>query len=227
MQNIKHIAIIMDGNGRWAKKKGLPRIEGHKKGVDAIKKVVRAADDFGIKYLTLYSFSTENWKRPKKEVEFLFRLMESSLKKEAQDLHKNNVRVLFAGRINEIPLFLQKTIEEIKKLTCKNTGLNLIFAINYGGRQEIIDALNKAMEKYKNKKIDINMINKFLYIPDIPEPDIVVRTSGEQRMSNFLTWQAIYSELYFTDKFWPDFGRSDLKKICDEYKRRKRRFGGL
>jgi undecaprenyl diphosphate synthase len=227
MENIKHIAIIMDGNGRWAEKKRLPRIEGHKKGVDAIKKVVKAADDFGIKYLTLYSFSTENWKRPKKEVEFLFRLMENSLKKEAQNLHKNNIKVLFTGRINEVPLFLQKTIKEIKKLTSKNTGLNLIFAINYGGRQEIIDAVTKAIEKSNNKKIDINTINKFLYIPGIPEPDIIIRTSGEQRISNFLTWQAVYSELYFTNKFWPDFGRNDLKKACDEYQKRKRRFGGL
>lgn len=227
MRNIKHLAIIMDGNGRWAKKKGLPRIEGHKRGVSVIKKIVQSADDMGIKYLTLYSFSTENWKRPKSEVKFLFKLMEENLKKEAENLHKNNIHVLFAGRIDELPLFLQKTILEMKNLTRKNTGLRLIFAINYGGRQEIVDAVNKAFEMNGNKKIDKDMVRKFLYVPDVPDPDIVIRTSGEQRMSNFLTWQSVYSELYFTSKLWPDFDRNDLKRICDDYQKRKRRFGGL
>lgn len=217
----------MDGNGRWAKKKGLPRIEGHKRGVSVIKKIVQSADDMGIKYLTLYSFSTENWKRPKSEVKFLFKLMEENLKKEAENLHKNNIHVLFAGRIDELPLFLQKTILEMKNLTRKNTGLRLIFAINYGGRQEIVDAVNKAFEMNGNKKIDKDMVRKFLYVPDVPDPDIVIRTSGEQRMSNFLTWQSVYSELYFTSKLWPDFDRNDLKRICDDYQKRKRRFGGL
>jgi len=222
-----HVGIIMDGNGRWATKRNLPRIAGHKEGLKAVRRVVKAADKYGVKYLTLYSFSTENWKRPKEEVEFLFKLMEDRLRKEGENLHKNNVKVRFTGRREELPKELKKIMEEVEKLTSKNTGLNLVFAINYGGRQEIIDAVKKIIKKgYTFQDVDEQLINKFLYL-QIPDPDLIIRTAGEKRLSNFLLWESAYSEFYFTNVLWPDFNEEYFYKALLSYQRRKRKFGGL
>jgi len=221
-----HIAIIMDGNGRWAKKRGLPRIMGHKEGIKAVKRVVKAARKYGIKYLTLYSFSTENWKRPEEEVNFLFHLMEERLKVEGKNLHKNNVKVLFIGRRDNLPSVLQKIMNDIEQLTKNNTGLNLIFAINYGSRQEIVDGVGKIIAE-GTKKITEEDITNHLWTGNIPDPDLIIRTSGEKRLSNFLLWQAAYSELYFTLVLWPDFKEADLLKALFDFQRRKRRFGGV
>ncbi|MGB9642737.1 MAG: isoprenyl transferase [Candidatus Ratteibacteria bacterium] len=223
-----HVAIIMDGNGRWAQAKGLPRIAGHKEGISSVRKVVKVATDTGVKYLTLYSFSTENWKRPPGEVEFLFSLMETTLAKEMKELHDNNIRVRFIGRIRALPEKLQKLIRNTEELTANNTGLNLTFAVNYGGRQEIIDAFKRFVNSnYSIDKLDELSLRKFLYCPELPDVDLVIRTAGEQRLSNFLIWQSIYAEFYFTDTLWPDFSEVDFKKAMDEFTRRKRRFGGL
>ncbi|MFN4227412.1 MAG: isoprenyl transferase [Candidatus Ratteibacteria bacterium] len=223
-----HIGIIMDGNGRWAEKRNLPRILGHKEGIEAVRRTVKAANKYNIKYLTLYSFSTENWKRPKEEVEFLFSLMEKNLEKEGEDLHKNNVRVRFSGRISELPLSLIKKINYVENLTKKNTGLNLIFAINYGGRSEIIDSVRQMIKNgYKLEEINEELLSKFLYLPDVPDPDLIIRTSGEKRISNFLLWQSAYAEFYFTKVLWPDFDEKEFLKALLDYQRRKRKFGGL
>ncbi|HOK56126.1 MAG TPA: isoprenyl transferase [bacterium] len=223
-----HIGIIMDGNGRWAEKRNLPRIFGHKKGIEAVRRTVKVASKYKVKYLTLYSFSTENWKRPKEEIEFLFSLMERNLRKEGENLHKNNVRVRFSGRRWELPENLIEIMDYVEKLTEKNTGLNLIFAINYGGRGEIVDSLKKIIKnRHKIEEIDENLINKYLYLPDIPDPDLIIRTSGEKRISNFLLWQSAYSEFYFTTVLWPDFDEKEFLKALYDYQRRKRKFGGI
>jgi undecaprenyl diphosphate synthase len=223
-----HIGIIMDGNGRWAEKRNLPRIAGHKEGIEAVRRTVKAASKYKIKYLTLYSFSTENWRRPKDEVEFLFSLMEKNLRKEGENLNKNNVKVRFSGRRWELPENLCEIMDYVEKLTEKNTGLNLIFAINYGGRSEIIDSIKKIVEKrHKIEEIDENLISKYLYLPDVPDPDLIIRTSGEKRISNFLLWQSAYSEFYFTPVLWPDFDENEFLKALYDYQRRKRKFGGI
>ncbi len=223
-----HVAIIMDGNGRWAQAKGLPRIAGHKEGVSTVRRVVKVATDTGVKYITLFSFSTENWKRPPGEVEFLFSLMESTLTQEMKELHDKNIRVRFIGRIWMLPERLQKIIRDTENLTTNNTGLNLTFAVNYGGRQEIIDAFKKAVNSgYSVDKLDEISLQEFFYCPELPDVDLVIRTAGEQRLSNFLIWQAIYAEFYFTEILWPDFSEEDFRKALDEFAKRKRKFGGL
>jgi undecaprenyl diphosphate synthase len=232
MENLKiipqHIGIIMDGNGRWAEMRNLPRIAGHKEGIEAVRRTVKAADKYKIKYLTLYSFSTENWKRPKEEIEFLFYLMEENLKKEGEELNKNNVKVRFSGRKWELPENLIKIMDYVENLTNENTGLNLIFAINYGGRIEIVDAVKKIIKNcYKEEEIDENLIKKFLYLPDVPDPDLIIRTSGEKRISNFLLWESAYSEFYFTEVLWPDFDENEFLKALIDYQNRKRKFGGI
>lgn len=224
----KHIGIIMDGNGRWAERRNLPRIMGHKEGIKAVRRTVKAAVKYGIEYLTLYSFSTENWKRPKEEIEFLFSLMEKNLKKEGENLNKNNVKVRFMGRKEELPKNLIEIMDYVENLTKKNTGLNLIFAINYGGRSEIVDCIKRIIENgYKIEDINEDLINKFLYLPDVPEPDLIIRTSGEKRLSNFLIWQSAYSEFYFTPVLWPDFDEKEFLKALIDYQKRKRKFGGI
>jgi len=224
----KHVGIIMDGNGRWAREKGLPRILGHKEGLKSVRRTVRAAKNLGVKYLTLYSFSTENWKRPKKEVNFLFGLMEERLRLEGEDLNKNNVKVGFIGEREVLPEPLKKIMEYVEDLTRKNAALNLIFAINYGGRDEIITAVEKIIKtKSPEKKITEKFFKKFLYTSEIPDPDLIIRTAGEKRLSNFLTWQSSYSEFYFTPVLWPDFSRKDFLKALLDYQERKRKFGGL
>lgn len=221
-----HAGIIMDGNGRWAIKRGLPRIFGHREGIKAVRRTVKAAKKFNIKYLTLYSFSTENWKRPAEEVNFLFKLMESRLKKEGEGLNKNNVKVEFIGKREGLSESLIEIMDYVRNLTKNNTGLTLIFAINYGGRQEILDAIGKIKRK-KLKEIDEELFKKFLYLPDIPDADLIIRTAGEKRLSNFLLWQSAYAEFYFTDVLWPDFGEEDFLKALKSYQRRKRKFGGI
>ncbi|MDD3726590.1 MAG: polyprenyl diphosphate synthase, partial [Candidatus Ratteibacteria bacterium] len=191
-----------------------------------VRRVVKAAKNYGVKYLTLYSFSTENWKRPAEEVRLLFSLMEERLRKEGEELHKNNVRVSFIGRKDGLPQELVDTMADVETLTSKNTGLNLIFAINYGGRQELIDAVKKAVERGE-KDITEAIIEKNLYTSDIPAPDLIIRTSGEKRLSNFLLWQSAYAEFYFTPVLWPDFTEKDFLKALLDYQRRKRRFGGI
>lgn len=223
-----HMAIIMDGNGRWAKKNNLPRIEGHLAGIESVRRVIKAADKYGVKYLTLYSFSTENWKRPRSEVEFLFRLMEHRLKIESKNFCRNNVKVSFIGSRAQLPRTLKSVMTDIEKMTGKNTGLNLVLAINYGSRREITDAVKKIIRSgVPEKDVTAELIEKNLYTAKIPPPDLIIRTSGEKRISNFLLWQAAYAEFYFTPVLWPDFGEEEFLKAIKVYKKRKRRFGGI
>ncbi len=223
-----HVAVIMDGNGRWAEKKGLPRIAGHRAGLESVKQIAKVADKCGVKHLTLYSFSTENWKRPRAEVEFLFKLMEQRLKTEAGNFRKNNVKVDFIGNRGQLPQILKQTMADIEKATGKNTGLNLVLAINYGSRQEITEAVKKIVRSgVPAKHVTEELIEKNLYTGKIPPPDLIIRTSGEKRTSNFLLWQAAYAEFYFTHVLWPDFGEEEFFKAIEAYKKRKRRFGGI
>lgn len=227
-----HIAIIMDGNGRWAKKHGLERSQGHKRGVEKVKEIVEEAARLGIKVLTLYAFSTENWKRPKREVDLLMRLLKIFLAKEINRLKKNNICFEFIGRINELPDSVSKMLLEVKKETAGNSGLVLNLALNYGSRSEIIDAVNKiihdkASGKLTKDAIDENDFSGYLYTAGLPDPDLLIRTSGEERVSNFLLWQISYSELVFCDKLWPEFGKKDLLDCIAIYQKRVRRFGAI
>ena len=214
-----HIAIIMDGNGRWAKSRFLPRTAGHKAGVEAIREVIKESQRLGVKHLTLYAFSTENWKRPKLEVDTLMTLLATYLSKEIKELHANNVKVTTIGDISKLPKNCIEQLNNAFELTKDNTGVNLNLALNYGSRDDI-----------KNAIIDIlneNTIKNYLDTKSIPDPDLIIRTSGEQRLSNFLMWEAAYSEFYFTDIHWPDFNRIELQKAIYVYQNRDRRFGGL
>jgi len=227
-----HIAIIMDGNGRWAKQRGLPRFAGHKVGIDNFKKIVKFANEIGIKYLTLFAFSTENWKRPKREVGMLMGALERFLDKELAELNKNNIRLKVIGRDDPIPKNIIEKLRNTQKLTQKNTGLTLNLALNYGGRTEIVDAAKKMAKSILAGEKGIEQINEdtfseFLYTFDIPDPDLLIRTSGEMRISNFLLWQLSYSELYFTKKFWPDFHKEDLLEAIKDFQSRQRRFGDI
>jgi len=221
-----HVAIIMDGNGRWARRKGLPRVEGHRKGAEVVENVVRWSAEFGIKYLTLYTFSTENWKRPKEEVEFLFSLLVEKLETKALELIKENVRLRFMGRLEDLPEKLKNKCREAEEMTKSNDGLNLIIALNYGGRAEIVDAVERILREGITE-VNEEGFRKYLYLPDVPDPDLIIRTSGEMRLSNFLLWQSAYSELYFTEKLWPDFTKDDFIKALEDYSKRERRFGGV
>lgn len=233
MSNIpNHIAIIMDGNGRWAKKRLLPRTAGHKAGVEAIREVVKYSNKIGLKYLTLYAFSTENWKRPKVEVDALMNLLVNYLRKELEELDKNNVKITAIGDISKLP---QACIDELRKsfeVTKSNTGVNLNLALNYGGRDDLINSFKSLVKLIKDGKLDPEEIDESsvksnLSTSDVPDPDLVIRTSGEQRLSNFLLWEVAYSEFYFTDVLWPDFGEENLKQAIYSYQNRDRRFGGL
>jgi len=221
-----HVGIIMDGNGRWAKRRGLPRIEGHRKGAEVTEKIVIAASRLGIKYLSLYAFSTENWKRPKEEVEFLFHLMYEYVKSKLQLFLDNNVSFRAMGRLHQLPEYLQEGFKEIEEKTRHCTGMTAVFAVNYGGRQEIIDAVNRAL-KAGEKEINEEVIRRYLYIPELPDLDLLIRTSGELRISNFLIWQSAYTELWFTKTLWPDFTEEEFLSAIEDYKKRERRFGGL
>ncbi len=221
-----HVAIIMDGNGRWAQKRGLPRIEGHRRGAVKAEKVVGWAAQENIKYLTLYTFSTENWKRPKEEVSFLFSLLVDMLRKKLKRIMEQGVRLRFSGRLHELPKEIYEVCADFEETTKTNSTIQVILALNYGGRAELVDAFNKAI-KSGVKELDETTLRNFLYLPDVPDPDLVIRTAGEERLSNFLIWQTAYSELYFTKTLWPDFSREDFKKALEDFKKRDRKFGGL
>ena len=224
--DLKHVAIIMDGNRRWAKKHLLPTMMGHKKGVEALKKTTRACDDFGIKYLTLYAFSTENWNRKKEEVDFLMDLLASTLVAELDELNENNVKMNFIGDMNKLNSNLQQIIEKSKEKTKNNTGVVLTVAINYGSRDEVINAVkNIIKDGVKEEEITSDLISKYLYTSNMPDPDLLIRTSGEKRISNYLLWQIAYSEIYFTDIFWPEFDKDALALAVKEFAQRQRRWG--
>ena len=221
-----HVAFIMDGNGRWAQRRGLERIEGHKKGAEIADSASHWCADLGIGYVTLYAFSTENWRRPRQEIDFLFQLMLIYISSKLGSMLEEGVRMRFIGRLNELPQKLNEFTKEIEKKTSLCRKLNVIVALNYGGRAEIVDSVNRVIESGKHR-VSEEDIEENLYLPDVPEPDLIIRTSGEKRISNFLTWQSVYSELFFTRTLWPDFEKEEFERILDEYSKRKRRFGAL
>jgi undecaprenyl diphosphate synthase len=228
----RHVAIIMDGNGRWAAARGLPRGEGHRRGVEALRRIVRAAGELGVRYLTIFSFSSENWSRPAAEVSDLMGLLRRFVRNDLAELHQNNVRVRIIGERDGLSPDIGPLLIEAEELTRKNTGLSLIVAFNYGSRQEIARAARRLAEaamrgELAPGEIDADRFSSFMDAPDVPDPDLIIRTSGEQRMSNFLLWQAAYSELVFVPGFWPDFDRTALEAVITEFRRRERRFGGL
>lgn len=225
--SLKHIAIIMDGNGRWAKKRHLPRLLGHRAGVKAVERTVRAAADFGIPYLSLYAFSTENWKRPKTEVKGLMSLFRYYINKKVQELVKEDVRLRFAGRTKELPKDIQEIIHEAENETEKGQRLQLIVCLNYGGRQEIVDAVQKLLKDGYKGEVTEETIRSYLYLPDLPDPDLIIRTSGEYRLSNFWLWEGSYSEFYFSSLLWPDFNKEALQEAILSYEKRDRRYGGI
>jgi undecaprenyl diphosphate synthase len=223
-----HIAVIMDGNGRWAKRRFLPRIMGHRSGVKSVRTVVQTAAKLHIPYLTLYAFSTENWARPKDEVNALMKLLNEYLKKEVKELKKNNIRLKAIGRISELPTNCQKALNEAIEYTKNSTGTTLVLALNYGGRAEIIDSFNKIIsENPKIKKINEELLKENFYFPELPDVDLLIRTSGEERISNFLLWQCAYSEIYITTRLWPEFRAIDFLHAIHNYLKRERRFGGV
>ncbi len=222
--NLKHIAIIMDGNRRWAKEKGLPSALGHKKGVDALKKTMRACDDFGIKYLTVYAFSTENWNRKPDEVNFLMDLLGQTLKNELKEMHENNVVISFIGDITKLSDKLQLILNNAVETTKNNTGVNLQIAFNYGSRAEITKAVQEIINS-GIKDVSEDVISKYLYTANIPDPDLLIRTGGEMRISNYLLWQIAYSEFIVIPEFWPDFDREKLAECIKEFNNRNRRWG--
>ena len=226
----KHTAIIMDGNGRWAEQKGMSRIFGHQNGVAAVKKIVEAANKFNIKYLTLFTFSIENWDRPQSEVDTLMSLLVQTLKEEFEDIFRNNIKLNAIGELDTLPDNVRDELYSIIQSTKNNSGMTLTLALSYGGKQEIFKAVKEISDKVKNDIIcldnfDDSLINDHLYTKDLPDVDLLIRTSGEQRISNFLLWQIAYAELYFTDIYWPDFTEEDLEKAIVEYQNRERRFG--
>ena len=231
MNTPRHIAIIMDGNGRWAKRRGLPKIMGHKRGVETVKKIVKACVKLKVRYLTLYTFSTENWSRPKKEVKALFNLLDGFLTSQTKLFHDNKVRFCVIGERDRIDESLRRKIGEIERDTRDYDTLLVNVALSYGGRQEIVNAVRSIAEETKSGilkpgEIDEKIFSNHLYTRDCPDPDLLIRTSGEMRVSNFLLWQISYTEFYVTEKLWPDFSEQDLKNAIEEYKRRERKFGG-
>jgi len=223
----RHVAIILDGNGRWAEKRGLPRLSGHRAGVRNLRRILKALGKYGIEYVTLYAFSTENWNRPADEVNGIFGILTEVVGREARELHKNGVKIRHIGRLEGLPEKVQKSIEKAIKLTENNLGMTLAVALNYGGRAEILDAIRRiGDDKIPLGNIDENVFSKYLYTTGLPDVDLVIRTSGEMRTSNFLIWQAAYSEYYFTPVLWPDFDEAELEKALLAYSQRQRRFGG-
>jgi undecaprenyl diphosphate synthase len=222
----RHVAIIMDGNGRWAKARGLPRSEGHRQGTENLRPVLRAAVEFGIEILTVYAFSTENWKRPRTEVRLLLSIMEMMIDRELQELHREGVQLRHIGELDGIPKALQKKIHQAKELTKDNSTLILNIAFNYGGRDEIVRAVQQIIrEGTPAEAVTEELISQHMYTRSLPDPDLIIRTSGEIRLSNFLVWQGTYSEFYFTPAYWPDFNREELLKALVEYSQRRRRYG--
>jgi undecaprenyl diphosphate synthase len=228
----QHVAIIMDGNGRWAKQKGMARVFGHKNGVKSVRESTEAARELGIKVLTLYAFSTENWNRPKKEVDTLMSLLVSSLKDELKTLQKNDIKLQTIGQLENLPKKAQKELKEVIEVTQNNTSMILNLALSYGSREEIVNTMKNISKKVVNKElsieeIDEKIINNHLYTFNLPDVDLMIRTSGEKRISNFLLWQIAYAELYFTDVLWPDFRKEDFFKAILDYQHRERRFGKI
>ena len=228
----KHVAIIMDGNGRWAAQRGLPRAEGHRRGVESTKECVRAAADAGISYLTLFSFSSENWKRPSTEVSYLMGLLKRFISRDLAEIHKNNVKLRIIGSEDRVPSEIVKMLHDAVELTSGNTGLQLVIAFNYGSRDEIVRAARRLAEQVKAGELGVEDITPerlaaHFDTAGIPDPDLIIRTSGEHRISNFLLWQCAYSEFLFVDNFWPDFTRQTLESAIATYRQRERRFGGL
>jgi undecaprenyl diphosphate synthase len=221
-----HVGIIMDGNGRWARAHGWPRMAGHKAGTDNIRRVLRAASDFGVQVLTVYAFSTENWQRPLDEVAGLMRLLGEVIQRDLRDLHANNVCIRHSGRLEGINPRLQARIQEAVELTHNNTGIVLNVALNYGGRAEIVDAVQHIMrDGYAPEAVNEELISRYLYSGDLPDPDLIIRTGGDYRLSNFLIWQAAYAEYYATPTYWPDFDEAELATALEVYSQRERRFG--
>ncbi len=229
----RHIAVIMDGNGRWARKRNLPRIAGHKAGVAPVRMAVETCSQLGVEALTLYAFSAENWKRPRTEVDMLWRLLRFYLRRELADLDRNGIRLQASGRIDALPTRVQDELAYVEEATSKNTGLRLNLAINYSGRAEIVDAVNAIIQRARldgtlsSLQIDEESVAGNLYSPTLPDPDLLIRTSGEMRISNFLLWEIAYAELFVTETFWPDFDRAELLTAILDYQKRDRRFGGL
>jgi undecaprenyl diphosphate synthase len=226
----RHVAIIMDGNGRWAKERGLPRIEGHRAGAESVREIVRTAGELGIEFITLYAFSAENWQRPANEVRALMRLLEKFLRDEIAELNRTNTRLQAIGRLNDLPVSVQKQLHRTIEATQKNSGLTLILALSYSGRLEIIDALQSILRDVRLGHIDPAQIDEkvfqhHLYTRYYPDPDLLIRTSGEIRLSNFLLWQLSYTEIYVTPCFWPDFRRHQFLEALEDYSKRQRRFG--
>lgn len=228
----RHVAIIMDGNGRWALRRGLPRVAGHRAGVEALREVVKACLEWGIEVLTVYAFSTENWKRPRSEVEALMQLLVEYLGREVEELNRQGVQIRAIGRLQELPAPAREELQRAMELTAGNRKLILNLAINYGGRAELVDACCAVVQDVVRGKLDINSLseetlNNYLYTSGLPDPDLLIRAAGEMRLSNFLLWQAAYTELWVTPTLWPDFRRQDLLEALKDYSRRERRFGGL
>ena len=228
----RHVAIIMDGNGRWAKGRGLPRIKGHEKGAEAVRECVEGCGELKIEFLTLYAFSAENWQRPKTEVFALMKLLEKFLKEKTPELLEKNVRLQAIGRLTDLPQSCQKQLHESIERTAANTGLTLILALSYGGRLEIIDGIKSLLRQIESghidrAMIDVDMFSKHLYTRYYPDPDLLIRTSGEMRLSNFLLWQLSYTEMYVTQKLWPDFTKKDLFEAVEDFGQRNRRYGGV
>src|SRR3954454_14468170 len=228
----RHVAVIMDGNGRWARQRHLPRIEGHRAGADSARVVIRAAGELGIKYLTLYAFSVENWNRPKEEVDALMKYLVHYLKTETSELNKNNVRLEVIGQVYRLPENVQEHLQKTRATLSKNNGLTLIMALSYGGRTEIVDAVRSIAKKVKSGELDPpditeQVFSQHLYTRNLPDPDLLIRTSGEMRVSNFLLWQISYTELVVTSTLWPDFRKPQLIAALEEYTTRRRRFGRI
>lgn len=225
---LKHIALIMDGNGRWAKLRGLPRIEGHRHGVKRVNEIIETAIDQNLKAVTFYTFSVENWHRPRTEINALMRLLKNFIKSEMHRLHRKNIVFRAIGDIKRLPSGVQKLLREFEDLTKHNTGLIVSSALSYGGRTEIIHAVQEMMDQGVGaEEVNEKLLASYLYTVGIPDPDLIIRTSGEMRLSNFLLWQAAYAEFYFTDIYWPDFGRDEFISAIREYRSRERRFGAL
>jgi undecaprenyl diphosphate synthase len=224
----RHVAIIMDGNGRWAKERGQPRVAGHRAGTENLRTIIRASAEFGIEYLTLYAFSTENWSRPRAEITGLMHILSDVIDREMDELNEEGARLLHIGHLDGLSKALQKKVRHAIDLTKDNRRITIVLAFNYGGRDEIIYAIKRMLQEGVDpENVDEALVSQYMFTSGIPDPDLVIRTSGEQRTSNFLTWQTVYSEWTFPEVYWPDFGKEELRKALEEYASRERRFGKI
>ena len=223
-----HVAFIMDGNGRWATQQGLPRLEGHRVGVNSLQTILQTLAGKGVKWVTVYAFSTENWSRPTEEVDGILALLDHALQEQTQELHKNNIRVIHIGRLDRLPQTMRDSVEAAQQLTINNTGITLNVAFDYGGREEILDAVKRIIKDgVSHDQVDESLFKSYLYTSHAPDPDLIIRTGGELRISNFLLWQSAYSEYYHTPTFWPDLDADELNKALDSFANRKRRLGNV